>query len=73
MIRTTDGVNWSAPVTVLKDLIKKYSMLSPSIEILPDGTYMMWYVDTGNAGWNSQNNQVKYRTQIASVSWTPAR
>ena len=72
MIRTTDGVNWSVPVTVLKDLVKKYSMLSPSIEILPDGTYMMWYVDAGNTGWNNQSNTVKYRTSSDGISWSAA-
>lgn len=72
MIRSTDGVSWSAPVVVLKDLIRKYSILSPSIEILPDGTYMMWYIDAGNTGWNSQSNTVKYRTSPDGISWSGA-
>lgn len=72
MMSSRDGVQWSEPQVVLKDLIRKYSILSPSIEILPDGTYMMWYVDTGNAGWNSQNNQVKYRTSADGIHWSGA-
>lgn len=70
MMSSRDGVHWSEPQVVMQDLVRKYSILSPSIEILPDGTYMMWYVDTGNAGWNSQNNQVKYRTSADGIKWS---
>lgn len=72
MMSSRDGVHWSEPQVVMQDLVRKYSILSPSIEILPDGTYMMWYVDTGNAGWNSQNNQVKYRTSADGIKWSGA-
>lgn len=54
------------------DDVKKYGILSPSIEILPDGTYMMWYVDAGNAGWTSQNNHVRYRTSEDGIHWSGA-
>lgn len=72
MVSSQDGVHWSAPQTVIQDLVKKYGILSPSIEILPDGTYMMWYVDAGNAGWTSQNNHVRYRTSEDGINWSAA-
>lgn len=72
LIRSSDGVHWSEPTTVLKDWVQKYSILSPSIEILADGTFMMWYVDTGNTGYTGQNNKVKYRTSNDGLSWSGA-
>ena len=72
LIRSSNGVQWSEPVTVLKDVVQKYSILSPSIEILEDGSFMMWYVDTGNAGYTGQNNKVKYRTSDDGISWSSA-
>lgn len=72
MMSSQDGVHWSSPQIVITDLFKKYGILSPSIEILPDGTYMMWYVDAGNAGWTSQNNKVKYRTSEDGINWSSA-
>ncbi len=60
MMSSRDGVQWSEPQVVLKDLIRKYSVLSPSIEILPDGInwsgavactgfvqpgYQIWHID----------------------------
>lgn len=70
LIRSSDGVNWSEPQTVIEDPDYMYSILSPSIEILPNGTWMMWYVDTGNAGWAGQNNQVKYRASYDGITWS---
>lgn len=70
LLRTSDGVNWTGPQTVIEDPNYMYSILSPSIEILPNGTWMMWYVDTGNAGWAGQNNQVKYRTSSDGLTWS---
>ena len=72
LIRSSNGVQWSEPVTVLKDWVQKYSILSPSIEILEDGSFMMWYVDTGNTGYTGQNNKVKYRTSDDGISWSSA-
>lgn len=72
MMRSSDGVVWSEPQIVMKDLIRKYSILSPSVEVLPDGTFMMWYVDAGNAGWNSQKNEVKYCTSADGIKWSGA-
>ena len=45
MMSSRDGVHWSETQVVMQDLVRKYSILSPSSEILPDGTYMMWYVE----------------------------
>ena len=70
VMKTSDGVNWTAPQTVIEDPDYMYSILSPSIEIMPGGWFMMWYVDTGNAGWAGQNNQVKYRTSTDGMNWS---
>ena len=69
MMRSKDGVKWSKPVVVIHDPNYMYSILSPAIVRYPDGNYQMWYVDTGNTGYQNQCNVVKTRLSKDGVKW----
>ena len=68
-MRSKDGVHWSEPETVLHDPIQKYSILSPCIQRMADGNWQMWYVDTGDTGYQNQSNQVRTRISKDGVHW----
>ena len=58
LMRSADGVHWTKPEIVLHDPVQKYSILSPCIQRMQDGSWRMWYVDTGNTGYQNQDNKV---------------
>lgn len=72
LMRTGDGIHWSRPEIVLHDPQHMYSILSPSIERLPDGRLHMWYVDTGSGGYKNQNNIVRHRSSADGIVWSDA-
>lgn len=72
LMRSSDGIHWSSPAPVLHDPTQMYSILSPSIEYLPDGKLHMWYVDTGNGGYKNQHNVVRHRTSEDGLTWSEA-
>lgn len=69
VIKSSDGVNWSEPETVVDDSRAMYSLLSPSI-IIKDNKYYMWSVNTGNGGWNNQSNKVEFRESVDGENWS---
>ena len=72
LMRSTDGIHWSEPRIVLHDPDAMYGVLSPAIIRYPDGRYQMWYVDTGNTGYQNQNNLVKTRVSGDGLVWGEA-
>lgn len=70
LMRSSDGIKWTRPETVLHDPEQKYSILSPCILRLHDGTWRMWYVDTGDTGYQNQDNKVRTRTSSDGLSWS---
>ena len=44
LMRSADGVHWTKPEIVLHDPVQKYSILSPCIQRMQDGSWRMWYV-----------------------------
>lgn len=69
LLRSKDGIHWTGPETVIHDPDAMYGILSPAIVRYPDGSYQMWYVDTGNTGYRNQNNRVKTRTSADGLDW----
>ena len=72
LLRSDDGVRWTRPQTVLHDPDWKFSILSPAICRMADGTWRMWYVDTGNGGYKNQTNAVRVRSSADGLSWGEA-
>ena len=70
LMRSSDGVHWSKPETVIHDEKWMYGILSPTIQRLADGTWQMMYVDTGNTGYQNQSNAVRLRTSKDGIVWS---
>lgn len=70
LMRSADGVHWTKPEIVLHDPVQKYSILSPCIQRMQDGSWRMWYVDTGNTGYQNQDNKVRTRTSEDGLHWS---
>ena len=71
LLKSSDGVNWSAPEVVVTDFRAKYSVLSPTIEYVQAlNKYYMWAVNAGNPGWQNQNNIVERRESTDGVNWS---
>lgn len=70
VMRSTDGIHWTRPETVIHDPVQKYSILSPTIQQMADGSWRMWYVDTGNTGYICQNNKIRTRTSLDGLNWS---
>ena len=70
LMRSADGVHWTKPEIVLHDPVQKYSILSPCIQRMQDGSWRMWYVDTGNTGYQNQDNKVRTRTSADGLHWS---
>lgn len=69
LLRSSDGVHWSGPHTVLHDGAHMYGILSPSIQQMADGSWQMWYVDTGDVGYKNQCNRVRTRVSPDGLIW----
>lgn len=69
LLRSRDGAHWIGPEIVIHDPARKYGILSPAIQRMSDGTWRMWYVDTGSAGYVCQANAVRTRSSKDGVVW----
>ncbi len=70
VMHSPDGIHWSAPKTVIHDPAQKYSILSPTFQRMADGSWRMWYVDTGSTGYICQNNRIRSRTSADGLVWS---
>ncbi|MBU9725587.1 hypothetical protein [Diplocloster modestus] len=69
LLRSRDGSHWEGPQVVLEDPGQMYSILSPAIQQRKDGSWQMWYVDSGNTGFENQNNKVRSRISLDGLLW----
>ena len=69
LLRSKDGAHWTGPETVIHDPARKYGILSPAIQRLGDGTWQMWYIDTGDTGYICQENAVRTRLSKDGIVW----
>lgn len=69
LLRSADGVHWTGPEVVIHDPARKYGILSPAIQRMADGTWRMWYVDTGDTGYICQQNAVRTRASADGIVW----
>ncbi len=60
LIRTTDAKHWTAPVTIVSE--GNHDAISPALVIRPDRSAMMWYVQSGTIGCNSNSTGIVMRT-----------
>ena len=69
LLTSDDGATWKRPRAVFRDHSVMYGILSPTVICNEDGTYQMWYVDSGNEGWKSQSNVVKTCMSRDGIQW----
>ncbi len=70
LLRSKDGSSWTGPEVVIHDPDEMYSILSPTFQRMGDGTWQMWYVDTGSVGYYCQNNRIRTRTSPDGIHWS---
>jgi len=67
-LKSSDGINWSSPGIIFE--YEPVQMVSPSI-IYKDSKYVMWSVNSGEEGWQSNRNFVEMRCSTDGINWTP--
>jgi hypothetical protein len=68
LIRSTDGVLWSAPVLVVH--APNHVIISPSIVRRGPGEWLMWSVNGGAMGCEGPSTSVELRRSADGVSWS---
>jgi len=70
LIRSADGVTWSAPVLTVH--APNHSIVSPSVVRRSATEWLMWSVNAGARGCGSMSTAVELRRSTDGVSWSPA-
>jgi hypothetical protein len=70
MIRSSDGVNWSAPVLTVH--APNHLIVSPSIVRRSATQWLMWSVNAGTVGCGSATTAVELRRSTDGVHWSSA-
>jgi len=68
MIRSADGVAWSAPVLIVH--APNHLVVSPSIVRRDAGNWLMWAVNAGTSGCTGQSTTVELRRSTDGLSWS---
>jgi hypothetical protein len=68
MIRSADGVKWSAPMRIEHAL--NHLIVSPSIVRRGAGSWLMWAVNAGTSGCTGQSTTVELRRSTDGLSWS---
>lgn len=68
VIRSSDGVNWSQPVTVVR--APNHEAVSPSVVRRAPDDWMMWTVNAGAAGCVSRSTTVELRRSTDGETWS---
>jgi hypothetical protein len=68
MIRSSDGVSWSQPITVLR--APNHEAVSPSVVRRAPGEWLMWTVNAGAAGCVSRSTTVELRRSADGETWS---
>jgi len=68
LIRSTDGVNWSAPVLVVQ--APNQMVVSPAVVRRGPGAWLMWSVNAGVEGCIAPSTTIELRQSADGVSWS---
>jgi hypothetical protein len=69
LVRSSDGVSWSAPVDVVD--APSTTAVSPSVVRRGPGQWEMWTVDAGELGCRNSTTSVTLRRSADGVRWSP--
>lgn len=68
LIRSSDGVVWSAPELTVS--APNHTIVSPSVVRRGAGDWLMWSVNSGAQGCGAMSTSVELRRSIDGVHWT---
>ena len=68
MIRSSDGVKWSAPVLTVH--AANHMIVSPTIVRRASGDWLMWSVNAGTIGCGASSTIVELRRSSDGVAWS---
>lgn len=68
LIRSANGVQWSAPVLTMH--APNHAIVSPSVVRRAEGDWLMWSVNAGVQGCNGESTVVELRHSTDGVSWS---
>ncbi len=68
LIRSRDGVIWSAPVLTVT--APNHTIVSPSVVRRGPGAWLMWSVNSGAQGCGAMSTSVELRRSADGVHWT---
>jgi hypothetical protein len=72
LIRSLDGVRWSAPVEVAR--APNHDLVSPAVVRVAAHEWHLWSVSSGSAGCSASATTVEHRTSTDGIHWSaPAR
>lgn len=69
VVRTSDGVTWSAPREVLS--APNHEIVSPAVVRRGPGDWWMWYIDSGDLGCGAPSTTVVLRRSTDGLAWGP--
>ena len=68
LIRSSDGVRWSAPVTVLS--VPNHQAVSPTVVRVSDTDWWLWTVNSGGDGCTAASTTVERRHSTDGIHWS---
>jgi hypothetical protein len=69
LTRSTDGVQWSSPVEVLRR--PSHEVVSPAVVRRGPTEWLMWSVNSGREGCGADATTVELRRSTDGVAWSP--
>lgn len=69
LTRSTDGVQWSAPVEVLRR--PSHEVVSPAVVRRGPTEWLMWSVNSGRQGCGADATTVELRRSTDGLAWSP--
>ena len=68
LVRSADGVHWSAPVLVAH--APNHEIVSPTVVRRAAGDWLMWSVNSGSVGCSSATTTVELRRSTDGLAWS---
>jgi len=68
MIRSSDGVHWSVPVTVIS--VPNHEAVSPTVVRMNETDWRLWAVNSGADGCTALSTTVELRTSADGIQWS---
>jgi hypothetical protein len=68
LVRGRSPTEWSQPTMVVRG--SNHTVISPTVARRNQGDWMMWSVNSGDAGCSSRSTTVEFRTSSDGIAWS---